>query len=208
MHAAEFPLLPDGQFGLLAVQFLPGAAIWDEPCQPVEFRHDQRVPFARGGEGQHYRMAVPTCSPPSSSTGIRQSRRSGQAAETRRVDSQAKAPSSYTAHLRIPVAKAPIAALAYNSAPYRSRPEDGELTFNVVAGMVVRGRRAPRILRKAEEILTIEEDECTHDKKHPPGERGLNLSPRTGINSTDTLSGAVAKCHPSLINWQKHRQVH
>ena len=57
MHAAEFQLLSHGRFGLLAVQFLPGADIWDEPCQPVEFRHGQRVPFAQGGEGQHYRMA-------------------------------------------------------------------------------------------------------------------------------------------------------
>ena len=28
-----------------------GARIWDGPCQPVEFRHDQRVAFAHGGEG-------------------------------------------------------------------------------------------------------------------------------------------------------------
>ena len=108
MHAAEFPLLSVGQFGLLAVQFplgagdgnalagahadeiglelreggedieehpshwisrvaerptdgqfhasFPelvgdGARIRDGPCQPVEFRHDQRVAFAHGGEG-------------------------------------------------------------------------------------------------------------------------------------------------------------
>ena len=57
LHAAKFPLLSDGQLGLVVVQFLLGAGIWDEPCQPVEFRHDQRVPFAHGGEGQHYPMA-------------------------------------------------------------------------------------------------------------------------------------------------------
>ena len=108
MHAAEFPLLSVGQFGLLAAQFPPGAGdghalagahadeigfelgeggedieeqlshriarvverpaegqfhasfpkpigdgarIWDGPCQPVEFRHDQRVACAHGGEG-------------------------------------------------------------------------------------------------------------------------------------------------------------
>ena len=28
-----------------------GARIWDGPCQPVEFRHDQRVACAHGGEG-------------------------------------------------------------------------------------------------------------------------------------------------------------
>ena len=28
-----------------------GARIWDGPCLPVEFRHDQRVAFAHGGEG-------------------------------------------------------------------------------------------------------------------------------------------------------------
>ena len=36
-----------------------GAGIWDESCQPVEFRHDERVALAQGGEGQHYRMAGP-----------------------------------------------------------------------------------------------------------------------------------------------------
>ena len=106
MHAAEFPLLSVGQFGLLAAQFPPGAGdghalagadeigfelgeggedieeqlshriarvvegpaegqfnvsfpkpigdgarIWDGPGQPVEFRHDQRVACAHGGEG-------------------------------------------------------------------------------------------------------------------------------------------------------------
>ncbi len=108
MHAAEFPLLSVGQFGLLTAQFPPGAGdghalagahadeisfelgeggedieeqlshgiarvvegpsegqfhasfpkligdgarIRDGPCQPVEFRHDQRVAFAHGGEG-------------------------------------------------------------------------------------------------------------------------------------------------------------
>ena len=108
MHAAEFPLLSVGQFGLLAVQFplgagdghapagahadeigfelgeggedieehlshwiarvverpaegqfhasFPeltgdGARIRDGPCQPVEYRHDQRVALAHGGEG-------------------------------------------------------------------------------------------------------------------------------------------------------------
>ena len=125
MHAAEFQLLSGGQLELLAVQFLPGAGIWDEPCQPVKFRHDRRAPFAHGGEGQHYPMAEPTCSSPSSSTGIRPSRRSGRAAETRRADSQAKALSPHTAHRRIPVAKARVATLAYDSAPYRNRPVYG-----------------------------------------------------------------------------------
>ena len=39
-------------------QSSPGAGIWDEPCQPVEFRQDQRVALAHSGEGQHYRVAV------------------------------------------------------------------------------------------------------------------------------------------------------
>ena len=43
MHAAELPVMPYGQFGLLAVQFLPSSATWDEPHQPVECRHDQRA---------------------------------------------------------------------------------------------------------------------------------------------------------------------
>ena len=108
MHAAEFPLLSVGQFGLLAAQFplgagdghalagthadeigfelseggedieeqlshgiarvlegssegqfhasFPkpigdGAETWDGPYYPVEFRHDQRVASAHGGEG-------------------------------------------------------------------------------------------------------------------------------------------------------------
>ena len=108
MHAAEFPLLSVGQFGLLAAQFplgagdghalagahadeigfelgeggedieeqlshriarvverpaesqfhasFPkligdGAGIRDGPCQPVEFRNDQGVTLAYGGEG-------------------------------------------------------------------------------------------------------------------------------------------------------------
>ena len=108
MHAAEFPLLTVGEFGLLAAQFplgagdvhalagahadeiglelgeggedieehlahgiarvveCPargqshalflklignGAGIRDGPCQPVESRNDQRVPFTHGGEG-------------------------------------------------------------------------------------------------------------------------------------------------------------
>ena len=29
----------------------------DEPCQPVEFRRDQRVALAHSGEGQHYPVA-------------------------------------------------------------------------------------------------------------------------------------------------------
>ena len=109
MHAAEFPLLPVGQFGLLAAQFPPGAGdghalagahadetgfelgeggevieehlshriarvvepssegqchasfpkligdgarIQDGPARPVEFRDDQGVAFAHGGEGR------------------------------------------------------------------------------------------------------------------------------------------------------------
>ena len=62
-----------------------------------------------------------TCSPPSSSTGIRPSRLSGQTAETRGADSRARHP----AHRRIPVVKTPITALAYDSAPCRSRPPRG-----------------------------------------------------------------------------------
>ena len=57
MHAAEFQLLSHGRFGLLAVQFLSGVDIRNEPCQPVEFRHDLLVPFAHGGEGKRYRIA-------------------------------------------------------------------------------------------------------------------------------------------------------
>ena len=73
-----------------------------------------------------------TCWLPLSSTGIRPSRRSGQAAETRRADRRARPLSSqltswvgpHPAHRRIPMAKAPIATLAYDSDLYRNRPED------------------------------------------------------------------------------------
>ena len=64
----------------------------------------------------------------------RPSRRSGQAAETSQPDSRARPPDphpapwvgSHPAHRRIPVVKAPIATLAYDSAPYRNRPELGQ----------------------------------------------------------------------------------
>ena len=57
-------------------------------------------------------------------------RRSGQTADTRRPDGRARAPGPHLtpwmgphpAHRRIPVAKTPIAVLAYDSAPYRNRP--------------------------------------------------------------------------------------
>ena len=90
--------------------------------------------FDLSSEGQHYRMPglnLPaiiiywnTTHPP---------RRSGQTTETRRPDGRARAPGPHLtpwvgphpAHRRILVAKAPIAALAYDSAPHRSRPQDG-----------------------------------------------------------------------------------
>ena len=56
----------------------------------------------------------------------RPSRRSSQIAAIRRPDRRARAPGPYPAHQRIPVAKAPITdlvVLAYDSAPYRNRPE-------------------------------------------------------------------------------------
>ena len=63
----------------------------------------------------------------------RPSGRSSQTAETLRPDGRAQAPGPnltpwvdpYPAHRRIPVAKTPITALAYDSAPYWSRPEVG-----------------------------------------------------------------------------------
>ena len=69
------------------------------------------------------------CSPPSSSTGMRPSRRSGQTAKTRGADSRARALAPdltpwvgpHPARRLIPVAEAPIASLAYDSAPYLSR---------------------------------------------------------------------------------------
>ena len=94
-----------------------GAGIWDESCQLVEFRHEQRIAFAQAARAITTAGPGSTCSPPSSSTGMRPSRRSGQTAETRRADSRARAPGPHPGHRRIPVAKAPIAALAYDSAP-------------------------------------------------------------------------------------------
>ena len=65
----------------------------------------------------------------------RSSRRGGQTTETRRADRRARAPGPHLtpgvgphpAHRRIPVAKTPITALAYDPAPYRSRPHPGGL---------------------------------------------------------------------------------
>ena len=72
-----------------------------------------------------------TSSPPSSLLECRPSRRSGQTAKTRRPDGRARAPGPRLtpwegprpAHRRIPVAKAPIAPLAYDSALCLNRPE-------------------------------------------------------------------------------------
>ena len=90
----------------------------------------------RSSEGQHYRMAG--LNPARRHRHLleyRPARRSGQTAETRRPDGRARAPGPHLtpwmgphpAHRRIPVAKAPIAALAYHSAPYQSRPQYGYL---------------------------------------------------------------------------------
>ena len=74
-----------------------------------------------------------TSSPSSSFTGIPpiSAKWSDSGAETRRPDGRARPPGPHfipwvgphPAHRRIPVAKAPIANLGYDSAPYRNRPE-------------------------------------------------------------------------------------
>ena len=56
---------------------------------------------------------------------FRPSRRSSQTAATRRPDGRARDPGPHPSHQRIPVAKA---ALAYDSALYRSQPETGRTT--------------------------------------------------------------------------------
>ena len=78
------------------------------------------LPHGRAQPARHHRHSLE----------YRRSRRSGQTAETRRPDGRARAPGQHLtpwvgphpAHWRIPMAKAPIADLAYDPAPYRSRP--------------------------------------------------------------------------------------
>ena len=131
LHAAEFPLLSDRQLGLLVVQSLPGAGIWEGSGQPVEFRHGQRVAFAHDGECRHYCMA-----------GLNRhaaiviywnTAHLGEVFRQRKYTSLTVEPELLThilplgwAHIlltgRIPVAKAPVATLVYDSAPYRNRP--------------------------------------------------------------------------------------
>ena len=69
----------------------------------------------------------------------RPSRRSGQTAATRRPDGRSRSPGPHLTpwvgphppHRRIPVAKAPIATLAYDSAPYRNRPDSRQVTNSI-----------------------------------------------------------------------------
>ena len=86
----------------------------------------------RSSEGQHYRMAgLNLLAAIVIHWNTDHLGRSGQTVETRRPDRRARAPGPHLnpwvgphpAHRRIPVAKAPIADLAYDSAPYRSRPD-------------------------------------------------------------------------------------
>ena len=79
----------------------------------------------------------------------RPSLRSGQTAETRRADRRARAPDPHPAHRRIPVAKAPIAALAYDSAPYRSRPEMGGGAGAYARGIQVHGALTKQLMAPA-----------------------------------------------------------
>ena len=85
----------------------------------------------RWSEGQHYRIGrAQPARRHRHPLEYRPSRRSGQTTETRRADRPARAPrphltpwvGPHPSHRRIPVAKAPIATLAYDSAPYRNRP--------------------------------------------------------------------------------------
>ena len=131
LHAAEFPLLYDKQLGLLVVQFLLGAGIRDVPCQPVESRHDQRVPFAHDGDCRYYRMAglnllaaiVIYWNTAHLGEATRPWKHASLTVEPELL-THIFAPwvGSHPAHRRIPVAKAPIATLVYDSAPYRNRP--------------------------------------------------------------------------------------
>ena len=92
---------------------LPAGRVLGRPACPLRARW--RGPALAHGRANLLAAIVIHCNPPS--------RRKGHAAETSWADSQAKVSRPPTAHLGIPVATAPITALAYDSAPYRSRPE-------------------------------------------------------------------------------------
>ena len=142
MHAAEFPLLSVGQFGLLAAQF-PLARVIAIPSR-MRMRMRSASNSAKvlrilknifpiespGSWSARPRASFTSRSRSRSALEYRPSRRSGQIAETRRADRGARAlgphltpwVGPHPAHRRILVAKTSIAALAYDSAPYRSRP--------------------------------------------------------------------------------------
>ena len=82
----------------------------------------------RSSEGQHYRMAglnllaaiVIYWNTAHLGEAVRQRKHAGLTVEPELLAHIS--PLAHPAHRRIPVAKAPIAALAYDSVPYRSRP--------------------------------------------------------------------------------------
>ena len=97
----------------------------------TETKHLERTAWLDlSNEGQHYRMAELNLFAASViyrnitdlGEAVRQRKFAGLTVESELLAHVSPLVSPHPAHRRIPVAKTPITALAYDSAPYRSRP--------------------------------------------------------------------------------------
>ena len=128
----------------------------------------------------------------------RPSRRSSQTAGTRRADRRARAPGPHLtrwvgphpAHRRIPVAKAPIAALAYDSAPYQSRPAIANASSHGDVHPIRKNRRLrswqPRGLRCADMLSHLTaiaaRDRSTSQNHRQRSPRRRSIHPAPGLH--------------------------
>ena len=99
-------------------------------------------------------------------------------AETRRPDGRARAlgpnltpwVGPHPAHRRIPVAKAPIATLAYDPAPYRNRPDQGHVKLLPPGGLL-------RLFEAAAAKAGLDGSEADHGENVGGEGAGLALGP-------------------------------
>ena len=99
-------------------------------------------------------------------------------AETRRPDGRARAlgpnltpwVGPHPAHRRIPVAKAPITALAYDPAPYRNRPDQGHVKLLPLGGLL-------RLFEAAAAKAGLDGSEADHGENVGGEGAGLALGP-------------------------------
>ena len=126
------------------------------------------------------------------------SRRSGQTAKTRRADDgRARAPGPHLTpwvgphpvHRRIPVAKAPIADLAYDSAPYRSRP---------VSVQISRPERGGHDCEAGNAVDSIGTN-FTVSHTRPIEEQGSITGPTQTVWLDLPNVGAVAQVHAQMV---------